>query len=203
MRCLYSILLTLVAALSTQAQNTDIRILRSLYSSQTLRGDACFQFLTDSYPVVVAGTPLLMGATAMLTKDQELMSEALEIGASTLITTGLVLTVKYAVNRDRPFITYSDIVPKDVESGPSFPSFHTAASFNTATSLSLNHPRWYVIAPSFLWAGAVGYSRLRLGVHYPSDVLMGALMGAGSAWLTHELQKWYQKKQPTHYESFK
>ena len=50
-------------------------------------------------------------------------------------------------------------------------------------------PKWYVAVPAFSWAGAVGYSRMHLGVHYPSDFLVGAAVGAGSAWLGHWLNK--------------
>jgi undecaprenyl-diphosphatase len=32
------------------------------------------------------------------------------------------------------------------------------------------------------------------GVHYPSDVLVGALVGAGSAWLSYKVEKWMDKK---------
>jgi undecaprenyl-diphosphatase len=55
--------------------------------------------------------------------------------------------------------------------------------------ISLNYPKWYVIVPSFAWAGLAGYSRMAIGMHYPSDVLMGAVVGAGSAYLIYKLKK--------------
>lgn len=111
------------------------------------------------------------------------------LAASTLITVGL----KYSFNRKRPFVTYPNLVTQKSEAGsPSFPSGHTSAAFATATSLSLAYPKWYVIAPSFLWAGAVGYSRMELGVHYPSDVLVGALIGVGSSFLMWKVNGRYR-----------
>ena len=93
--------------------------------------------------------------------------------------------MKYAINRPRPFESYPYEIEKLASAGsPSFPSGHTSEAFSTATSLSLAFPKWYVITPAFLWASAVGYSRMDLGVHYPSDVIMGAVVGSGSAFLT-------------------
>jgi membrane-associated phospholipid phosphatase len=80
----------------------------------------------------------------------------------------------------------------------SFPSGHTSNAFVTATSLSLNFKKWYVILPTYAWATAVGYSRMHMGVHYPSDVFAGAIVGAGSALITYKANQWiksyYEKK---------
>jgi len=101
----------------------------------------------------------------------------------------LQLPMKYTINRDRPFVTYPDICKKSGAASPSFPSGHTSSAFATATSLTLAYPRWYIVVPSFAWAGTVAYSRMDLGVHYPSDILIGAMIGAGSAWLTFKINK--------------
>jgi len=196
------LLFFLALALSVQAQNADIRLLRKVYSSESLPADHFFQFISDSHVVVIVGAPLAMGATALFTHNEELLNQTIELGAASALNLGMTYLLKYSVNRDRPYITYPDIIHNSSEGSPSFPSGHTSSSFATATSLSLMYPKWYVIAPSFIWAGSVGYSRLYLGVHYPSDVAAGALLGAGSAWLAHKANQWYQTKQKAQHGKF-
>jgi undecaprenyl-diphosphatase len=112
--------------------------------------------------------------------------------ASTFITFGL----KYTFQRSRPYLVTPGLTKVSGGGGPSFPSGHTSVAFATATSLTLAYPKWYVAVPAYAWAASVGYSRMYLGVHYPSDVLAGAVIGAGSAWLMYKANKWLFKKKP-------
>jgi len=110
------------------------------------------------------------------------------------INLGFTEVLKYSINRTRPFNKYSFITKKSAGGNPSFPSGHTSGAFATATSLCLAYPKWYVIATSYLWAGTVAYSRMHLGVHYPSDVIGGIIVGMGSSYIAYKLQKWINKK---------
>ncbi|MEO6304381.1 MAG: phosphatase PAP2 family protein, partial [Bacteroidia bacterium] len=96
----------------------------------------------------------------------------------------------------RPFNKYPDIQKEAAGGSFSFPSGHTNAAFCTATSLSLTFQKWYVIVPSYAWACAVGYSRMHLGVHYPTDVLGGIIVGTGCSFITYKVQKWMKKDHP-------
>jgi undecaprenyl-diphosphatase len=64
----------------------------------------------------------------------------------------------------------------------SFPSGHSASAFAFATGVAHQLPP--VAAPLYALAGVVGYSRVHTGVHYPGDVVVGALLGTVIAQLT-------------------
>ena len=59
----------------------------------------------------------------------------------------------------------------------SFPSGHTLVSFEAATALWFYHRKWGIAA--FMLATLIALSRLYLFVHYPTDVLVGAVLGIG------------------------
>jgi membrane-associated phospholipid phosphatase len=139
---------------------------------------------------VIIGLPITLGIAGLIKKDSVMFRQACFIAMANIINSGITYSLKYSIHRERPFVTYPDINKKSDGGGPSFPSGHTSAAFATATALSLAYPKWYVIVPSYLWAGAVGYSRMYLGVHYPTDVMAGMITGAGSAFLSYKLNKW-------------
>ena len=96
--------------------------------------------------------------------------------AGQLISSGL----KQAIGRERPSEVYT--APKPLVHAPhdgSFPSGHATVSFACATMLAFYAPR---AAPAFfLLAVAIAWSRVYVGVHYPLDVLGGAVLGVGIA----------------------
>lgn len=68
-----------------------------------------------------------------------------------------------------------------------FVSSHATNSFDVALlSLSFIKKRWYSIS-IILWAGIISYSRVYLGVHYPADVIFGALLGSFIGWGIYNL----------------
>ena len=181
---------------STQvsAQNADIELLISINgaNSSSLRNYSTF--ISNSTTVVAASTPIVLGVVALIEKDDKMLKNALYVGVSLGVDGVLTYGLKRAINRPRPHETYADITAYSPERSYSFPSGHTSLAFATATALTIKYPKWYVIAPSYLWACSVGYSRMNLGVHYPSDVLAGAVLGAGSAYVTSLVNDWYWKK---------
>lgn len=67
----------------------------------------------------------------------------------------------------------------------SFPSGHTASSFAAASALYFSRKKLWI--PAAVLAGMIGFSRLYLYVHYPTDVLAGALIGIMMGWIGYVL----------------
>lgn len=195
MKRFITILISICLSLSAMSQNADINILRDINLNRNKSLDPTFRFLTNSVTPLTIAVPAGYLSAYLIKKDSASKSKAIIVCSSIIIAGAISTSLKYGVKRDRPFVTYPDIDKATSGGSPSFPSGHTSAAFSLATSVSITCPKWYVIAPSFLWATSVAYSRMHLGVHYPSDVLAGALIGGGSAWLSYKLNKWYSNRQ--------
>jgi len=195
------ILCLFVPAKQINAQNWDINLLKSINPSQP--NNQFWKSVSSTAEPLAIAAPISMFAVSLINKDKQLRVNAYKMVGSLVITAVITEGIKRTVNRDRPFVTYPlEVFPNTInETGKSMPSGHTAFAFTTATSLFTAYPKWYVGLPLYAWASSVGYSRLYLGQHYPSDVLLGAVVGTGSAlasnWLYKKLtHKKEQKKAP-------
>ena len=193
MRKLLPVIFILIQ-INARAQNLDFTMLRAINKNEHPNWDKTMRITSASvYPaMVVAPGSLLL--TGYINDDKIMMRNGAKtcaaLGLNIILTTGL----KYSFNRQRPFVQYpNDIVKRTDVGAYSFPSGHTSCAFATATALTLSTKKWYVAVPSYLYACGVGYSRMRLGVHFPTDVLGGMVVGIGSSLLVWQIDKWMQK----------
>jgi undecaprenyl-diphosphatase len=116
------------------------------------------------------------------------------------VTAGVYNGLKHLVNRPRPFeqqhvmLRVSSSTASDLSKNGSFPSGHASNAFMVAAFLSACIKRKPFVFYGF--AGLVALSRIYLGVHFPSDVFMGAFLGWGitrlmlsSQWLKNRITR--------------
>ncbi len=99
--------------------------------------------------------------------------------AAFLLSTAVVHLIKRRVKRMRPVAHTEVRFLAPVTRHGSFPSGHTATSFALATVMAAHFPHWAV--PLLLLAAVIGYSRVYVGVHFLSDVVVAAVIGVGSS----------------------
>ncbi len=159
----------------------------------TLRGpflDAvlpAITFLGDAALIWIAAAVLLMAI-----KTQRAAGAAVAVALLLSLLVGNC-GIKPLVARLRPCdvdLSITLLIPHPGEF--SFPSGHSMSSFAAATALFLYRKKWG--AAALVLAALIGFSRLYLYVHYPTDVLAGALIGVGLAFLSRFLVERYRKK---------
>lgn len=130
----------------------------------------------------IASTIFALSLLILGNRDVRLIGlEALAVlGISQII----VQSIKLGLSRERPYkiIQHLNTFGIDLKDY-SFPSGHTTASFSIAATLALNIPNIWIII--YLLALLIGISRIYLGVHYPTDVLAGIVLGIGTSIVVH------------------
>lgn len=141
-----------------------IPFLNTLMSFYTTLGNAGLLFIAAAVVLVIFKSTRRAGATAL-----------------TAMTFGLIvtnLTIKPLLSRARPWVVMEEFEVLVKSSDPnSFPSGHTCAAFAFAVALCGVLPQKWARAAVLAAAFLMGASRLYVGVHFPSDVLAGALIG--------------------------
>ena len=146
------------------AQHLRMTWLDPLVMFYTNLGNGGLSFIAVALLLLVFHQTRKAGATALT---------ALAFGAA--VTN---LTIKPLITRPRPWVVMEDFVCLVTSSYPnSFPSGHTTAAFAFGVALFLTvKPKW-AKAAALTAAALMGLSRLYVGVHFPTDVLAGAVIG--------------------------
>jgi len=114
----------------------------------------------------------------ILTKQRRILRHLVLLYA---VQSAVIYGLKFLIQRQRPFLLLE--IASKLSRGPgeildpSFPSAHAGFSFMMATLLSFWFPRYRIIF--YIAAGFIGWTRIYLCVHYPMDVVTGALLGYG------------------------
>lgn len=130
--------------------------------------------------IALVGAALLLGGRHQARRRRA----ALLAAVSTPLALGVAQVVSQLVQRPRPFVAHEGALTLFTSPAPDpgFPSDHATGSFAIATALVLYDRRWGAGALALAALLAVG--RIATGVHYPTDVAAGALLGAVTAWIT-------------------
>ena len=116
------------------------------------------------------------GACCDASKRRLIPTAALVAATAAAVAESGAFLIKHATERARPPLADPNIQALvGIPDSTSFPSGHAAAAFAAATAVGMLHPRLRV--PLFALASMVALSRVYLGVHFWSDVLVGALLG--------------------------
>lgn len=165
--------------------------------------NAVWNNLSNTSKYISVGVPVAYFTAGLIHDNKAFKQKAAYTAAAILLNTASTSLLKNVVKRERPYNTHTGIFPDKIKSDYAFPSGHTSSAFATATSLALATKKWYVAVPAFAWSAGVGYSRIYVGQHYPSDVIMGALVGTGSAFICHWASKQLAKRKKSKMQQIK
>lgn len=156
----------------------DLQLLEWINHNRIKFLDQFFIFITDTAFLAAALIVIIVLLYGIAKKNAVLKVKGWQLVIALVTNSVIVNIIKYAVNRERPFIHNQLIEKLSTGGSPSFPSGHTSDAFMIAFSVSLLFARqkcWLLLI--WVWALLVAYSRIVLGVHYPSDVLGSILIG--------------------------
>ncbi|MFM8439562.1 MAG: phosphatase PAP2 family protein [Candidatus Kapaibacterium sp.] len=168
---------------SLRGEAAVVRSVRSVSSLHSLS-----RSVSDALVPVSLALPVGLFAAGHLHDAQYDAASGVVLLAAEAATLGTTYLLKQTVRRPRPWRAHPDCIsPGAYDDEFSFPSGHSSMATTMATYLSLRYPVWYVVTPTVLFAGYTWYARMNLGVHYPSDVIVGALLGAAIGYGAYRL----------------
>ena len=170
-------------------KDLDISLLRVIFENRDPSFDTILRAVTNTAAVIAFGFPAVLLLNGLFKKNKDAQINALLLIIPVAVSAIVSNILKYVIDLPRPYEIYPFIHKLSVGGSPSFPSGHTADAFAFAAAVSLRYRKWFIVAGMLLWASLVGYTRMALGVHFPSDVLAGAIIGILCAYFAYRYTK--------------
>ncbi len=163
--------------------DTQILFLLNNLVGQSQWSDCVVIFLATYLPfIVVAGFALYILRYSNLTKHEQIVALVLSSTAALVARIGIVSPIRFFFPRERPFVAL-DVHDLFVVSSSSFPSGHAAFFFAFSTIVFFYNRK--LGALYFLLTMMICAARVAAGVHYPSDILGGLIVGVGVGVFVH------------------
>lgn len=135
---------------------------------------------------IMAGAVIALSVFTFLPRFRQYRKRHLELlylASVSALSARLVMAelIRYLYHRPRPFVELEGVRQLfEHSAGGSFPSGHASFAFAIAAAFYFYYPKTSILF--FIAAVNVGAARVIAGVHWPSDILGGAVVGIGSAW---------------------
>jgi membrane-associated phospholipid phosphatase len=172
----------------------DIAILNWLHDHLIPHSVPVLQVVSDTTTYVSIALVFLVLILAMVKRSKPMLRQFVMLVSVLLMVLLVTQGLKALIDRDRPFTTYPNIEKLSSGGDSSFPSGHTLEAFAVAAAISLSFSRKKIIIAVYTWAIMVAYSRMALGVHYPSDVLAGIIIGTFIGWFVPRVFRTFSHK---------
>ena len=161
----------------------DLTLLNWLQSHTVPHSIPVLQFISNTTTVVSIMLAIIILVISIVRKSKPVFKQFLALAVVLILVAVVSQGLKALIFRERPFVDHPFIEKLSEAGSSSFPSGHTLEAFAVAAALTFLFSRKKIVIPVYIWAILVAYSRMALGVHYPSDVLAGILIGTFIGWI--------------------
>ena len=171
--------------------NLDVNLFRSINKNRSKFKDAVLPIVDRSGPPMGLVYPITSIVYGRSSKNYYDENSGYLLGIAEGLNFCLTFGTKYIVKRKRPYAGLKNVYHKEIQrTDPySFPSGHTSIPFTIAALYNMRYPKYpQIYVPMYVYSLIVAYGRPYFGMHYPSDLLGGMVVGAGSAAIIFSLR---------------